>query len=136
MHVPLDRDSAVPLWRQLARWLGEHIEAGALPDGARLPATRTLAAELGVSRITVATAYAALEADGILAPREGSGTFVAARERRAAGDPEAQPEWPRWQRRLTPPVAPSGRATTERAGPAHPDMISFTGVGDPQVFAL
>jgi DNA-binding transcriptional MocR family regulator len=134
VHVPLDRESATPLWRQLARWLGDHIEDGGLPDGTRLPSTRALAAELGVSRITVATAYAALEADGLLWSREGSGTFVAARDRVERGDHEVAPEWPRWQRQLRP--APSARSSTERSGPAHPDMISFTGVGDPRAFAL
>jgi GntR family transcriptional regulator/MocR family aminotransferase len=134
VHVPLDRESATPLWRQLARWLGDHIEAGGLPDGTRLPSTRALAAELGVSRITVTTAYAALEADGQLVPREGSGTFVAARDRGERGDHEVAPEWPRWQRQLRP--APSARSSTERVRPAHADMISFTGVGDPRAFAL
>jgi GntR family transcriptional regulator/MocR family aminotransferase len=48
-----------------------------LPAGTRLPSTRALAAELGVSRTTVVTAFEALLAEGYLEGRVGSGTFVA-----------------------------------------------------------
>jgi len=46
--VALDRSSAAPLHRQLYDWLREVILSGQLAGGRRLPATRTLAAELGV----------------------------------------------------------------------------------------
>ena len=124
----------MPLWRQLAQWLGDHIEAGGLPNGARVPSTRSLAIELGVSRITVATAYAELEADGLLAPRAGSGTFVATSDRGVSDDHGLEFEWPRWQRELRP--APPTRLSPGSAGSARSELISFTGVGDPRTFAI
>jgi len=74
------------------RALREAIVDGRLPAGHRLPATRALAADLGVSRNSVATAYERLVAEGYLSARVGSGTFVAPlrsrpARRRAAADP-------------------------------------------------
>ena len=56
MRIPLDRQGGTPLYRQIAHWLRRDIESGALPERTRLPATRALAEELGVSRITVVNA--------------------------------------------------------------------------------
>ena len=64
------------MYEQL-RW---SIEAGQLTPGTRLPATRTLAKELGVSRNTVLVAYDRLLAEGYLDGRVGSGTRVATRQ--------------------------------------------------------
>jgi GntR family transcriptional regulator / MocR family aminotransferase len=74
------------------RALRAAIEDGRLPAGHRLPASRTYAAELGVGRGSVATAYERLVAEGYLTARVGRGTFVAADTaprpaRRAADDP-------------------------------------------------
>ncbi len=66
------------LGEQLAAALRSAIADGRLGAGARLPATRDLAAELGVSRGLVVGAYEQLLAEGRLAARPGSGTFVAA----------------------------------------------------------
>lgn len=51
---------------------------GTLPSGSRLPSTRALAEESGVSRTTTQAAYDQLIAEGYLETRPGSGTFVAA----------------------------------------------------------
>jgi GntR family transcriptional regulator/MocR family aminotransferase len=61
----------------LERALREAIRSGRLAAGSRLPSTRTLAAELGVARGTVAAAYDQLVAEGYLTARTGSGTTVA-----------------------------------------------------------
>ncbi len=63
---------------QLAAQLREAIESGELRPGDRLPATRRLAADLGFSRGTVATAFELLIAEGMLDARTGSGTYVSA----------------------------------------------------------
>lgn len=76
MRIPLDRESGQPLYLQIASFIRKRIEDGALPAGTRLPAIRPLSCELGVNRITIENAYAALEAAGLLAARVGSGTFV------------------------------------------------------------
>ncbi|WP_308220458.1 MocR-like pyridoxine biosynthesis transcription factor PdxR [Leifsonia shinshuensis] len=59
------------------RHLRDAVLDGRLRRGERLPATRELAARLGVSRSTVSTAYERLTAEGYLVARVGSGTFVA-----------------------------------------------------------
>ena len=73
----LTGDRTAPLFRQVYDGLRAAILAGQLPPGTRLPATRALAAELGVSRATVVNAFDQLAAEGYLAGRHGSGTFVA-----------------------------------------------------------
>jgi GntR family transcriptional regulator / MocR family aminotransferase len=59
--------------------LRQAVQGGRLPVGTRLPATRTLAADLGIARNTVADAYGQLVAEGWLTARQGSGTRVAER---------------------------------------------------------
>jgi GntR family transcriptional regulator / MocR family aminotransferase len=109
------------------RALREAIVDGRLPVGHRLPATRTLAADLGVGRNSVATAYERLVAEGYLAARVGAGTFVAparspGRPRRAAADPlRPRPGW------TFTPVPVSGD------GPA-PRYDFRTGIPDAQLF--
>ncbi|MFG2607937.1 PLP-dependent aminotransferase family protein [Streptomyces sp. NPDC048514] len=63
----------------LIRALREAVRSGRLAPGTRLPPYRSLAADLGVARNTVADAYAELVAEGWLTARQGSGTRVAAR---------------------------------------------------------
>jgi GntR family transcriptional regulator/MocR family aminotransferase len=61
------------------RALREAVRSGRLAPGTRLPPYRSLAADLGVARNTVADAYAELVAEGWLTARQGSGTRVAER---------------------------------------------------------
>ncbi|MFF7736816.1 aminotransferase class I/II-fold pyridoxal phosphate-dependent enzyme [Streptomyces sp. NPDC007984] len=63
----------------LIRALREAVRGGRLAPGTRLPPYRSLAADLGVARNTVADAYAELVAEGWLTARQGSGTRVAER---------------------------------------------------------
>jgi GntR family transcriptional regulator/MocR family aminotransferase len=75
--VVLDRLSGTPFYRQLYEGMRAEILSGRLPARARLPSTRAVAAELGVSRTTVVAAFEQLLAEGYLEGRTGSGTFVA-----------------------------------------------------------
>jgi GntR family transcriptional regulator/MocR family aminotransferase len=75
--VWLDLDGEGPLYQQTYRALRGAILAGALRPGARLPATRTLAKDAGVSRNTLLQAYEQLTDEGYTTARAGSGTFVA-----------------------------------------------------------
>jgi len=77
VQVGLDASSTVPLYRQLYDQLREAILTKRLAGGARLPSTRALAKELGVSRNTVMIAFEQLLAEGYLEGRTGAGTFVA-----------------------------------------------------------
>jgi GntR family transcriptional regulator/MocR family aminotransferase len=89
--VALDPAAGEPLRRQLAGELREAIRAGRLRTGVRLPASRALAGQLGVSRGVVTDAYEQLTAEGWLAARRGAGTVVAAGP---ASEP-SRPEPPR-----------------------------------------
>jgi len=75
--IELDRSTAVPLHRQLADGLRDAVRSGRLAPGTRLPSTRVLAGDLGVSRRLVVDAYSHLVAEGFLLSRRGSGTTVA-----------------------------------------------------------
>jgi GntR family transcriptional regulator/MocR family aminotransferase len=74
----LDRSRPEPLQAQLQRELREAIRSGQLGPGERLPSSRALASELGVSRGLVLECYAQLQAEGFLAARAGAATRVAA----------------------------------------------------------
>ncbi len=75
-EIVLDAALSTPLYQQLYGRLRAAILAGQLERGARLPSTRTLASELGVSRNTVALAYDQLLMEGYIESRVGDGTRV------------------------------------------------------------
>ncbi|MFH0242709.1 PLP-dependent aminotransferase family protein [Streptomyces sp. HK10] len=93
----LDLGGPGGLRASLMRALRDAIRTGRLAPGTRLPSSRSLAADLGVARNTVADAYAELVAEGWLTARQGSGTRVAPRAEPAApaGPPGARPAAPR-----------------------------------------
>ena len=76
MRIPLDRQSSTPLYEQIETYLRQGILSGSLAADTRLPASRQLARDLGVNRITVENAYAELETDGLIYSKMGSGTYV------------------------------------------------------------
>ncbi|MFV8048673.1 PLP-dependent aminotransferase family protein [Mycobacterium sp. 48b] len=108
--VELDRNSKRPLHRQLADGLRDAIRSGRLTPGSRLPSTRVLAADLGVSRRLVVEAYGQLTAEGFLHSSQGGCTRVAAVD-----------------------TVPSGHVQSDRArprfdidfAPGSPDLTSF-----------
>ncbi|WP_395683567.1 PLP-dependent aminotransferase family protein [Dokdonella sp.] len=73
----LDLDGQGARYAQLIRALKGAILDGRVAAGARLPASRSLARELDMSRNTVLAAYEQLQAEGFLLGRVGSGSFVA-----------------------------------------------------------
>lgn len=94
LPILLDRDSTEPIYVQLYKALADAIVAGRLDAGARLPATRRLAAEHGISRNTVVLAYEQLTAEGYVTGRQGSGTRVAADVAPLLDPPETRPSAP------------------------------------------
>jgi GntR family transcriptional regulator len=72
----IDRDRPVPLYYQLELQLRERVESGLWRAGDRLPTESELAAQFGVSRITVRQALERLEDDGLISRQRGRGTFV------------------------------------------------------------
>src|SRR5258707_13316360 len=75
--LELDRTGGRALRAQLEDGLRESVRTGRLAPDSRLPPTRALAADLGISRRLVVDAYAQLLAEGYLRARGGAGTFVA-----------------------------------------------------------
>jgi GntR family transcriptional regulator/MocR family aminotransferase len=74
--LAVDPSSSIPLHRQIYEEWRRAILSGRFAVGERVPSTRDLAATLSVSRSTVTVAYEQLLAEGYLASRPGSGTFV------------------------------------------------------------
>jgi len=76
LSLRVDRNDPERLPAQLAAQIRERVRTGALVAGARLPSSRAVASTLGVSRAVAAAAYDQLVAEGWLAARRGSGTYV------------------------------------------------------------
>jgi DNA-binding transcriptional regulator YhcF (GntR family) len=81
LRIAIDPASATAPFEQLRARIADQARSGALPVGYKLPTVRGLAEELGLAANTVAKAYRALEADGVIETRGRNGTFIA-----AAGD--------------------------------------------------
>ncbi len=96
----------------LERALRDAVRSGRLAPGTALPSSRALALDLGIARNTIAEAYGQLVAEGWLAARHGSGTWVAER----AG-PQAS--------RTSPQAGPAGRRARYDLRPGAPDLALF-----------
>src|SRR5687767_10359510 len=94
--IALDRRARLPLQRQIYEAIRRAILGGRVRPGTRLPASRTLADDLGVSRTTVVLAYEALLVEGYITGRGSAGSFVASLDverarSRAARQPPRDP---------------------------------------------
>lgn len=106
-----------PAYRQIYRGIRQAILDGRLGPGIRLPASRRLASDLGVARITVVQAYDQLTAEGYLDARRGAGTWVATDlrgllDRRAPPPGPSTPHLSAYAARAVTaaPATPAGRA--------------------------
>jgi len=122
--IDLDRSAAGSLYRQIYEQLRSAILKGQLAAGTHIPASRTMAGQLGVARNTVLAAVEQLAAEGFLDARQGSGTVVSAR---------LAPELTR-AARVTSTVAPR-EFRFSRAGEALASIRRDSGMGDaPRTF--
>lgn len=140
MRIPLDRQSSVPLYQQIEGYLRQGILSGSLAAGTRLPASRQLARDLGVNRMTVENAYAELETEGLIYSRMGSGTYVLSLDPLLAlpGKEPGAP-WPLWQQsaelRALGAKSKSPEERFKKAARDLPQPISFaSGIGDAHLF--
>ena len=76
LSLAIDHEAARPMSTQLYGGLRELILSGGIAPGARLPASRTLARDLGLSRTTVIEAFDRLTAEGLIDSKVGAGTYV------------------------------------------------------------
>jgi GntR family transcriptional regulator len=74
--MDLIADSHVPKYAQIADIFRQRIARGVWAQGLRLPANEVLAAEFGVSRVTIRQAVDLLSRDGVVQAHQGRGTFV------------------------------------------------------------
>jgi GntR family transcriptional regulator/MocR family aminotransferase len=79
LQLELDRRAKAPLAEQIRTGISNAIETGVLPPGARLPSWQDLAAQLGVARGTVRSAYEKLSAAQLIVASRATGTHIAAR---------------------------------------------------------
>lgn len=113
LSLKRDGDTSEGLTRQIYSQLRAAILSGRLRAGERLPPTRDLAKRLGTARLTVATAYEWLRAEGYVYGRVGAGTFVAP----ALSEMRGSDEDP--QRRILPSTRPAAsRTDTSPASPS------------------
>ncbi|MGA7401840.1 MAG: PLP-dependent aminotransferase family protein [Candidatus Sulfotelmatobacter sp.] len=111
--IAIDSRSKSPLYRQLYDWFRGNIIDGQMRPGQRVPSTRSLAAELTISRIPVLNAYEQLLAEGYFETFVGAGTCVA----RSIPDDA-----------LSPPSARTRKEIPQRVGSAGPRRMSRRGV--------
>lgn len=84
--ITLDRNSGIPVFRQICEQIRFQVLAGLLPRGSEIPSTRDLAEELGINPMTVSKAYALLEAEGVLERRPGLSLVVRGQGERVRQD--------------------------------------------------
>ncbi|MDB5896132.1 MAG: GntR family transcriptional regulator [Rhodoferax sp.] len=94
--MPLQTLEPQRLYRQIAEQLRALIEAGEFAVGARLPAERELASQLGVSRPSVREALIAMEVEGWVEVRTGSGVYVLDRSLRTGNARDVQVPLAEW----------------------------------------
>jgi len=110
--IRIDHDSPRLLATQITSSIREIILSGGLRGGDRLPATRTLARDLGVSRTTMVEVYDRLISEGLLEARTGAGTFVSASVR--IGDSDAADTEAETPDSGTPDAGTQGRTAAPR----------------------
>jgi GntR family transcriptional regulator/MocR family aminotransferase len=76
LELTVDHENPEPLHLQICDQIRQAVAAGRLDAGARLPATRTLAEQLGVARSTVIHAFTLLREEGYLSARMGAPTRI------------------------------------------------------------
>lgn len=117
LPIQIDERSTVSLQVQISEQIRLLVQDGRLSPGTRMPATRSLACDLNVSRNTVIGAFQRLIAEGLLEAREPIGTFVARRvwpEGPRAAVPIGEPWAPHES-----PLAPCRAPLQFRAQPHH-----------------
>ncbi|KNE79082.1 MULTISPECIES: PLP-dependent aminotransferase family protein [Streptomyces] len=114
LHLDLPAPGGAGVRDALITALREAVRGGRLAPGTRLPSSRSLAADLGLARNTVADAYGELVAEGWLTARQGSGTRVALR-----ADPVPPPAG------RSVPAARTPRRRVHNLLPGSPDLSAF-----------
>jgi GntR family transcriptional regulator / MocR family aminotransferase len=110
--VAIDSRSKTPLYRQMYDWFRGTIIDGRMRPGQRVPSTRSLSAELKISRIPVLNAYEQLLAEGYFETFVGAGTCVA----RSIPDDALRPQTAKSRKELQPSAGSTGPRRMSRRG--------------------
>jgi GntR family transcriptional regulator / MocR family aminotransferase len=110
--VAIDSRSKTPLYRQMYDWFRSTIIDGRMRPGQRVPSTRSLSAELKISRIPVLNAYEQLLAEGYFETFVGAGTCVA----RSIPDDALRPQTSKSRKELQPSAGGTGPRRMSRRG--------------------
>lgn len=113
-----DQDCAVPLYRQIYEAVRRSVLSGVFGSRMRLPSTRRLSKQLGVSRMTVVNAYEQLLAEGYLEGKTGAGTYVAS----------VLPEQLLQTREAVPPPGAASHARRRQALSQRGEWLAQTGI--------
>lgn len=89
--ISIERNSDIPVWRQIYEGMAEAIERGVISASDRLPSVRELSGSLGVSRAPVENAYIHLQLDGRIESRPKSGYFALRRSAEAVQEDVREP---------------------------------------------
>lgn len=90
--IMIDKHRKIPLYRQIYMSVRNSIENGSLEKGSRLPSIRRLSTDLGVSKITITTAYDQLCSEGYILNKPQSGYYVEANFKKAPSYIESHKE--------------------------------------------
>lgn len=132
--IQLDSAATLPLYLQIAEYIGEKIKNYFLPAQTKLPPERTLAKLLGVSRTTAINAYRHLEEQGLVQTRIGSGTYVT-----STTESNVKTTSPiAWEQLFIPPLKnPLSSILRTLVSPATEDTISLAvGMPGPSLYPL
>ena len=139
MRISIDRQSKTPLYKQIAAYFRQAILSGSIEPNTRLPASRQLAADLGVNRLTIENAFAELESDGLVYSVMGSGTYsLAPFTLKPDSDNGQTTAWPLWQQELA-EQNQSGVGTAVDRFNVNPEagLLNFAvGIGDSSLFPV
>src|SRR5215831_12580402 len=108
LKIPLSQEGG-PLFRQVYLYLRDAILSGTFRSGEKLPSTRDMAEQLGISRTVVLTAYDQLLAEGFAVGRAGSGTYASGGAGARLSSPSQEPAKVRLSRFGTSAAAASSR---------------------------
>lgn len=132
--IRVDRGVGEPLYRQIRRAIEQAIATGMIVPAERLPSSRELAGELGVSRNTINLAYQELLADGAIVSEPRRGLFVDPDMPRPGAVADTETGGVDWSARLVQREAPGLPEVEKRPGWHTYSYPFLAGQSDPHAF--
>ena len=125
LHLQIDPQSGVPVYRQVMDQTKYYVASGALKAGDQLPSIRELARMLAVNPTTIVKAYTELQHEGVIEMRHGKGAFVADAAMRLSGE-ERRNALRRLARQLAVEAAQMGAPADEVLGVVRDELEALS----------